>query len=290
MEIDEKLIDRLLIFQKNEITEHHIYEKLAESEKSEENRKVLRGIADDELRHYRFWKQHTNKDVAPAWWKVAVFYLLSRLLGLTFGIKLMERGEAETQEMYELIHGEIPGAELIIHDENEHEKALIGLLDEERLHYMGSIVLGLNDALVELTGGLAGLTLALRNPRLIALSGLIVGTAAALSMAASEYLSTKAEKSKRAPIRSSIYTGLAYMITVGILILPFLVFSNPFFSLMLTLGAAVLIIAAFNYYNSVAQDEPFGKHFGEMVIISLGVAAFSFGLGYLLRKFFGVDI
>jgi len=284
------LLERLLIFQKNEITEHHIYSRLAASTKSIENKKILQSIAVDELRHYRVWEKHTGKSIRPSWLKVFAYYWLGKLFGLTFAIKLMERGEAETQEMYELLHGVIDGAEHIIHDENEHEKALIGLLDEERLQYMGSIVLGLNDALVELTGSLAGLTLALRNTRLVALSGLIVGIAAALSMAASEYLSTKAEKSKRIPLRSSIYTGLAYIATVLVLIAPYLIFADSFVSLALTLIAAVLIIAGFNYYISVAKDESFARQFGEMVVISLTVAAVSFGLGHLLRLFFGVEI
>ncbi len=290
MNNDADLHERLLKFQKNEITEHHIYARLAASTRSAENRKILENIAADELRHSRVWQKHTGEDIGPSRLKVLVYYWLSRLLGLTFGIKLMERGEAETQEMYELLNGVIEGAEHIIHDENEHEKALIGLLDEERLRYMGSIVLGLNDALVELTGGLAGLTLALRNTKLVALSGLIVGVAAALSMAASEYISTKTEKSKRNPLRSSVYTGLAYIATVLVLISPYLVFSNSFLSLAFTLAAAVLVIAAFNYYISVAKDESFGRQFGEMVIISLSVAFLSFGLGHVLRVFFGVEV
>ena len=40
--------------------------------------------------------------------------------------------------------------------EEEHERELIALIDEERLRDMGSVVLGLNDALVEFTGMLAG--------------------------------------------------------------------------------------------------------------------------------------
>jgi VIT1/CCC1 family predicted Fe2+/Mn2+ transporter len=284
------ILNQLLAYQKNEITEHHIYARLAVSVKSPENKKVLQNIADDELRHYHAWKQHTGKDVDPSRFRVLFYYWISRILGLTFGIKLMERGEEKAQENYERLLGIVSGAEAIIKDENEHEQALIGLLDEERLHYMGSIVLGLNDALVELTGGLAGLTLALRNTKLIALSGLIVGIAAALSMGASEYLSTKAEKSKKAPLRSSIYTGVAYVITVMVLIFPYLVLQNPFLCLAWTLIAAVLIIAGFNYYISVAKDEPFGRQFTEMVLVSLGVAAFSFGLGYIFRLFLGVDI
>ena len=73
----------------------------------------------------------------------------------------------------------------------------------EPYRYTGSIVLGLNDALVELTGALAGLTLALQDTKLIALTGSITGIAAALSMGASEYLSTKSEDVDRSPVKAS---------------------------------------------------------------------------------------
>ena len=90
---------------------------------------------------------------------------------------------------------------------------LLSMLDEEALKYMGSVVLGLNDALVELTGALAGLTFAFQNTKLIALTGLITGISASLSMAASEYLSSRADGEENAG-RSALYTGIAYIITV----------------------------------------------------------------------------
>ncbi len=124
------------------------------------------------------------------------------------------------------------------------------------MRYAGSVVLGLNDALVELTGALAGLTLALQNVKLIALSGLITGIAASLSMAASEYLSTRSEKTDKHPVRAAVYTGIAYIITVTLLVLPYLIIQNYIIDLVITLAVAVLIIAGFNYYISVAKDEP----------------------------------
>ena len=152
------------------------------------------------------------------------------------------------------------------------------------------MVLGLNDALVELTGALAGLTLALQNTKLIALTGLITGIAAALSMATSEYLSTKTEGTVRNPLKASVYTGVAYLITVSFLVLPYLILKNYYLCLGCTMSAAVLIIALFNYYISVAKDESFKKRFLEMTALSLGVAVFSFLIGFLIRIFLGVDI
>ena len=152
------------------------------------------------------------------------------------------------------------------------------------------LVLGLNDALAELTGVLAGLTLALQDTKLIALTGSITGIAAALSMATSEYLSTKSEETVKNPPRASIYTGVAYLVTVLLLILPYLVIKNYYLCLVCTLVGAVLIIAVFNYYISVAKDEPFKSQFFEMAALSLGVAGFSFLVGYLMRTFFGIEV
>jgi len=216
----------LLRYQRNEITEYHIYSRLARVVKPDENRQVVERIAADEERHYRAWRGHTGQDVPPDRLKVFLYVLISRLLGFTFAVKLMERGEGGAQRAYAGVSASIREAGRIAQEEEEHEYALIGMLDEERLRYTGSIVLGLNDALVELTGALAGLTLALQNTRLIAMTGAITGIAAALSMAASEYLSTKSEETAREPFKAALYTGIAYVLTVVLLILPYLVLSN----------------------------------------------------------------
>jgi VIT1/CCC1 family predicted Fe2+/Mn2+ transporter len=290
MTISEDIRRKILAFQKNEITEYHLYRRLARFVKSPENRRVIEKIAEDERRHYHQWRNYTGQDVAPDRLSIWNYLLISRIYGYTFGVKLMEHGEEAAQENYEQLLDIIPEAEAIMQEENEHENALLAVLDEEHLRYTGSMVLGLNDALVELTGALAGLTLALQDTRLIALTGSITGIAAALSMAASEYLSTKAEDTDKHPVRASVYTGVAYIVTVLVLILPYLVLSNYYLCLACTLAAAILIIALFNYYISVARDEPFKKPFLEMAGLSLGVATFSFLVGYLLRSFFGIDV
>ncbi len=288
--MDNTIKEQLLIYQKNEITEYHIYMRLAKKIKCPENRKILESIAGDELKHYNYWRRLTQTDVKPDRWKIWTYYLIGRVFGFTFGIKLMERGEDNAQENYQQLVTQFSGVEDVIQDENDHEEALIQLLDEERLRYIGSIVLGLNDALVELTGALAGLTLALRNTRFIALTGLITGIAAALSMAASEYLSTKSENTAQNPLKAAFYTGSAYVITVMVLILPYLLLDNYYVCLGFTLTAAILIIAFFNYYISVAKEVPFQKRFLEMAGLSLGVALFSFFIGFIIRLFLGVDV
>ncbi len=280
----------ILAHQRNEITEHHIYTRLARVTAPAENRRVIETIAADELRHAQLWRKYTQQDAAPNRFRVWLYYWISRLFGLTFGVKLMERGEEAAQGNYDRLRGVIPEAEAIMRDEDRHEAALLDMLDEELLRYTGSMVLGLSDALVELTGALAGLTLALQDTKLIALTGSITGIAAALSMAASEYLSTKAEHTGKSPLRSALYTGGAYVITVVLLILPYLLLSNYFVCLACTLAGAVGIIALFNFYISVAKGEPFKRRFFEMAGLSLAVAAFSFLVGLALRTFFGIEV
>jgi len=279
-----------LNFQHNEITEYQIYTHLAKLTKDEKNRRILQRIGEDELRHYNDWKAFTGKEIGPRRWSVFKYVWIARLLGLTFAIKLMEKGEEAAQENYKAVLYESGLPTSIIQDENDHERELIAMIDEERLRYVGSIVLGLNDALVELTGALAGLTFALQNTQLIALTGSITGLAAALSMGVSEYLSTKAEETDQHPVKASIYTGTAYVLTVVLLIIPYLIFSSYYVCLAVTLSIALLIIAAFNYYISVVNEVSFRKRFMEMAGLSLGVSAISFLIGVVLRMFAGIEI
>ena len=288
--LSPQLRKKLLKWQKNEITEHQIYARLSNSIKDPHNRQVIQKIAADEEKHYQIFKRYTEKEVNPNSFKVSFYYWLARLFGLTFGIKLMERGEEQAQVAYLEVVDDIPEIKVHIEDEEEHEHQLIGLLDEEVLKYMGSVVLGLNDALVELTGTLAGLTFAFQNTNLIALSGLITGISASLSMAASEYLSSRAEGGETNPLRSSLYTGIAYVFTVIILVLPYLLLSNYLICLAWTLLNAILVIAVFNFYLAVAKDLKFGKRFLEMAAVSIGVALFSFGVGILIRQVFGISV
>ena len=284
------ILETLASYQTVEITEYHLYQRLAGCVKNPKNKETLLAIAREELRHYNQLRNLTNRDVKPHRQRLFLFYWLGRIFGLTFGLKLMEKGEEHAQVNYKGHLSQIPVLQQIFQDEAAHEEKLIAMIEEEYLNYVGSVVLGLNDALVELTGALAGLTLAFQNGRLIAVTGVIVGVAAALSMAASEYLSTKAEATGKQPIKSAFYTGLAYIVTVLILVLPYLIFGSPLVSLLVMLGLSLGIIAMFNFYVAVALDRPFWRQFIEMAVISSGVAAFSFGLGYLVRTMFGIEV
>ena len=277
--------------QQNELTESVIYEKIAAFAKGDENKQTLLRLAREEKAHYDIWEKYTGAEMKPEKGKILKYTLLARILGFTFAVKLMERGEENAQSEYEVLLSEIPESSAIRQQEEEHEQALLGMLDEERLQYVGSMVLGLNDALVELTGSLAGFAFALQNTRLIALSGLIVGISATFSMASSEFLAARSEGRTDA-LKSCSYTGIAYLLTVVALIAPYLLFPVGQFipALICMLVVVVLIIAGFTYYTSVAQDQPFKRRFLEMAGISITVAVLSFIVGILAKRFLGVDL
>ena len=277
--------------QQNELTESVIYEKIAAFAKGAENKETLLRLAREEKAHYEIWKKYSGVELKPEIGKVLKYTLIARILGFTFAVKLMEKGEASAQIEYELLAKEVAESASIRAQEEEHETALLGMLDEERLQYVGSMVLGLNDALVELTGSLAGFVFALQNTRLIALSGLIVGISATFSMASSEFLAARSEGRTDA-LKSCSYTGIAYLLTVIALIAPYLIFPVDQFlpALVCMLAVVVLIIAGFTYYTSVAQDQPFKRRFLEMAVISITVAVLSFIVGILAKKFLGVDL
>ena len=281
----------LLKMQKNELTESFIYDGIAKFAKGEENKEVLHRLAQEERNHYEVWKHYTQQEMKPKKFKIFWYKLMARILGFTFAVKLMERGEENAQEEYALLAKEIPESVEVRGQEEEHEQALPNMLDEERLQYVGSMVLGLNDALVELTGSLAGFTFALKNNKLIALSGLIIGISATFSMASSEFLAARSEGRTDA-LKSCSYTGVAYLITVVALILPYLLLGSAQYMIALAcmLAVVILIILGFTYYTSVAQDQPFRSRFLEMAFISVGVAVMSFVVGILAKKFLGIEV
>lgn len=289
--ISEQSLAIIKKMQQSELTESVIYKEIARFAKGKENKKVLLRLSQEEKAHYEIWKKYTGIEMQPEKSKILKYKLIARMLGFTFAVKLMERGEERAQTDYELLEKEVQESIRIREQEEEHEAALLQMLDEESLQYVGSMVLGLNDALVELTGSLAGFTFALQNTSLIALSGLILGISATFSMASSEFLAARSEGRTDA-LKSCAYTGTAYLITVILLIAPYLLFGTTQFvpALICMLLIVILIIAGFTYYTSVALDQPFKSRFWEMAGISIGVAVISFIVGILAKKFLGLDL
>lgn len=276
--------------QNNEATDQQIYTALAQLTASGNNRQVLERIARDEAGHCAVWQRYTQKEARVNRFRVRFYTLLGRIFGLVFVINLLESGEDDAVENYRALGRELPEALSIMEDETRHEAQLVDLIKEEKLNYISSMVLGLNDALVELTGALAGFTLALNDNRMVSMAGFITGVAATLSMAASEYLAKKADTTEKHPLKAAVYTGVAYMVTVAFLLFPYVVLADPLPALAACLGNAALIILGFTYFVSVVRKTSFLRGFTEMIAISFSVAGISFLIGWGARMFFGIEM
>jgi VIT1/CCC1 family predicted Fe2+/Mn2+ transporter len=286
-------LKKLIEFQKFEKTEHFFYNFLAKRVKGQ-NRGVLEKIAKEELKHHNILKKYTNKEIKENKSFIYLNIIFSYILGLTFSIKFMEMGEKRAQENYETLikNLEEPDKEIflkILEEENSHENYLTNLINEDKVNFIGSMVLGINDALIELTGALAGFTFTLRNTNLIFIVGFITGFAAALSMASSEYMSKRAEKNENA-FKAALYTGFTYLLTVIILIYPYLIINNYFFAFLLTLLMALFIVFLTSLFISIVKEFLFKKRFFEMLFLSFGIALISYLVGYLLRVIFKVEV
>lgn len=160
---------------------------------------------------------------------------------------------------------------------------------QKTFKYAGALVLGMHDALVELSGLIAGLTFAIDDSQVIILTATIAAAAASLSMAAANF---QAERTKENPnaLKCAVYTGIMYVGTCAMLILPFVIIPNRFSALVVMAIFAVLIIFGFNCIIGMCMRRPFFKRFVEMLATCTGVATAAFIIGQLARKFLGVQI
>lgn len=288
--LSPRAVAAVTAYQESVATEADAYRRMAAHVKDPGNRATLERIADEKAADADAWARYTGRPAVPRVARARRYALIARILGFTFAVKLMDKHKHAARSDARALAAQVPAIARAEADEERRGRELMGMLDEKLLSYVGAMVLGMNDAVVEITGTLAGLTLAMQNTRLIALSGLITGIAATLSMAASEYLAAKSDGRPDAK-RACAYTGSAYALTVVLLLLPYLLTPDKLYLLAMAimLAVVVLILAAFNFYTAVAQDLPFKKRFAQMCAISLGVAALSFFLGLFCKIVLGVE-
>jgi len=274
----------------DELLDHELYARLAARERNERNRKLLEELARDELRHHLFW----SKLAGPVRLglgdrlRLRLLLSLSRLAGKTFTIKLLERGEAATVGEYRRAAAELGGelaAELarVIEDEELHESELASSLDELVVRQLGSIALGVSDAIIELTGVLAGFAGYTGSPLQVAAAGLIVGVSAALSMAAAAYSQAKHERGKN-PRTTATFTGLFYMLTVLALVAPLLLGVPTSLGVALSLACALAILAAFSFYSAVIMERPFLREYLENAAVIMAVSLVGYAFGQIVKE------
>jgi len=73
------------------------------------------------------WREISGQDVNINWLKVFYYSLLALIFGVTFTIKLMEKGEQSAELAYKGIVSQYAQAEAIYKDEEKHEEPCISL-------------------------------------------------------------------------------------------------------------------------------------------------------------------
>lgn len=284
-------VNKALKQQQNEMDDFTIYSMLSLSDKNKANQTIFRKIAKEEQGHYTYLKTYTHQELQPRRYVVLFYLFLSKIVGISFTLKFLEGREEGAKAFYKELILTDPKAQEIYEQEIHHEIELIDMLHDKKLLYAGAIVLGMNDALVELTGTLSGIALAFDKSVVVGVTGLIMGIAASLSMAGSAYLESKENVGDDVnPLTYSLYTGVSYILTTAILVAPFFIFEKISIAIIWMFGSALVAIFLYNFYISVAKDLFFWKRVREMSYITFGVALISFGIGYVVKHYFGLEI
>lgn len=278
---------------KDEFTDCTVYRELAKREKNADRKQVLEQLSAKELEHYEFWSKHAQgyqPKVSPLLLRGVV--LLRTLFGLTFTLKFLERTEHKTIAGYKdfllrIPRDDKPTLESIIRDEEEHERYFISQINEGVVQYMSFIVLGLADAIVEITGVHAGFLGVTSSTLIAGISGLVVGFAAAISMASAAYLQAKHDPT-RSPMTSAISTGIAYIGAVALLALPYFLTHDMLFAFGGSVTLALALTAAFTFYGAILTERMFTKEFAVSVALTLGTALGAYLFGELLGRIFGI--
>jgi len=277
--------------QQNEIDDFTIYSMLSRSGKNKANKDIFLKIAHEEKGHYLYLQSYTHQELLPRRFVVLFYLLLAKILGISFTLKFLEKREEGAKQFYKELIVIDERAKEVYEQEMHHEIELIDMLHDKKLLYAGAIVLGMNDALVELTGTLSGIALAFDKSVVVGVTGLIMGIAASLSMAGSAYLESKENPTKDInAITYSLYTGISYILTTALLVAPFFMFQSIATAIFWMFCGAMLAIILYNFYISVAKDLSFWLRVREMSFITFGVALISFGIGYFAKHYFGLEI
>lgn len=286
---------RFAEYARDELFDSLLYKEMARRSRREENRKVLEEMSRQEYWHYRFWSKYAGEVGLSALdrLRLRLYLLMGRVLGTVFTIKFLEKHEGETIEEYKRIYEErgvreedLKYLEKIIRDEEEHEKYFISQIDEFAVRYLGSIALGMADAIIELTGVHAGFIGFTASSIVTGIAGLIVGVSASMSMATAAYLQAKQELGKK-PLVSALSTGAAYILTVATLTSPFFTDIGLFLAFTVSVFLALLILALFSYYSSVVFERAFLKDYLENVGLIFIIVLISYFFGEFVRSIFG---
>jgi vacuolar iron transporter family protein len=280
---------------RDEYTDGAVYQMLSRHEKNQSFKKALENLARGEQSHYEFWKAYTHEtSVKVNRLKVYVTLILRIILGLTFTMKFLERHEDALHQRYREMVEKIPLTdkarfEGMMEEEEHQESLLMGEIHEGRVKYMSFIVLGLADAVVEISGIHAGSLGIYNKTELAGLAGVVAGLAASIAMASAAYAQAK-QGFEGSAKWSAIYTGVSYMFTAIFLALPYFLTASMGFALGTSLVIGVILVAMMTYYDTVISARKFKRQFAEIAGIILAASLALYIAGTIIKQILGIVI
>lgn len=273
----------------DEFSDYSLYERLSETIASDSPfAEVLKELSATEHGHYEFWRKYVPEE-EPRLARLKLYWVLflRRFLGLTFATRYLDRHESNVFKEYQALEHLIPQADRpafheMITDEREHEKAFALKVESSAVSYISFVVLGLADALVEISGIHAGSLGFYDRTEIAGLAGVIAGGAASLAMASAAFAQAK-QGFKGSARLSATYTGVSYFLTAIVLATPYFLTSNMVLALSSSLTLAVTILALTTWYSIVIQERAFLKDFLEILAILFAATIVLYTFGYLVR-------
>ena len=295
--VEGALLEVALEGMKDEAKDRAVYGVLADVYKDKNRRysETFRALATTEQKHYDFWKRYAGgKEATPS--RLAMFFILNlRLLfGTTFAIRLLERHETRTIARYRAVAQLIPEndrAEFqeIIADEVSNERSLRDRVEGSYVKYISFVILGLADAIVEISGIHAGSLGIYNSTEMTGLAGIVAGAAASIAMASAAYAQAKQGFRGSASV-SATFTGGSYFISATVLAGPYFLTKMMTTAMAASLTVGVLMIMMTTYYDSVISGRRFSQDFAELVAIMLAATAALYLFGEAVRVYAGVTI
>jgi vacuolar iron transporter family protein len=282
---------------KDEYTDYLIYKRLAESKRTKDPRlrETLTKLSVEERSHYDFWIKYTSsKKVEPSSFAIYLALFLRFLFGVTFAVKFLEKHEDAVIRKYKSVAHLIPEADKrsfdsMVSDEVEHENIFLTQTEGKYLKYISFVVLGLADAIVEISGIHAGSLGIYSSTELTGLAGVVAGAAASIAMASAAFAQAK-QGFQGSPSLSAVFTGVSYFVNAIILATPYFLTKVMGVAIGTSIVLAIIIIAFISYYNSVISNAKFLRDFAELAGIMLGASGALFVFGLVIRSVLGITI
>ncbi|MEM0075388.1 MAG: VIT1/CCC1 family protein [Nitrososphaerota archaeon] len=282
---------------RDELKDKEVYQRLARSFKDKNHMysQIFNELADTEQKHYSFWTKYcpTGKP-QPSKFQIWLILFLRYIFGVTFAIKLLESHETKTIEKYKSVSHMIPDEdrskfEEMLSDEVDHEKRFRDQVQSSYIKYISFVILGLADAIVEISGIHAGSLGIYNSTEITGLAGVVAGAAASIAMASAAYAQAKQGFAGSASV-SAFFTGISYFVSAVILASPYFLTKEMVIAIVVSLILGIAIVGTTTYYNSIISETKFLRDFAELVAIMLAATAVLYLFGEGIRIFTGIRI